>query len=463
MGRGYLLLALLLVLGCSPREELSVGFTRVPVIVDRDIAVARIEAPPDVSFSFSQRGLPKGALRSVFVRDSLLWVNLDGERISDMTRTFTLDVGARGYRTEYSGERELRPARAVRDASFDGVAAYRIPGLVTTGDGTLVACYDIRHRSSRDLQGDIDIGVSRSLDGGRTWEGMIVAMDMGQWGGLPEEQNGVGDPCILLDEGTGDLLLFAAWVHGKPGDLAWWTAGDGLSPEDTPQLLMSRSRDNGLSWSEPTSLTSQVKRPEWRFSFQGPGRGITMEDGTLVLPFQHQEPDRTPASGIIYSRDHGETWNIHESAKANTTESQVVELSPGVLMLNMRDNRGTGRAVYTTSDMGRTWVAHPSDGTLPEPVCMASLLKVPAGRNALGKDILLFSNPASSTSRKDIRIRLSTDAGLSWSEGVLLDEGEGWGYSCLTMVDDETVGILYESSQAHMTFQTVSLGELAKE
>ncbi|MBQ2091387.1 MAG: exo-alpha-sialidase, partial [Bacteroidales bacterium] len=93
----------------------------------------------------------------------------------------------------------------VRNAGDDGVAAYRIPGLVTSNAGTLVACYDIRHNNSLDLQEDIDIGVSRSTDGGRTWGPMIVAMDMGTWGGRPQGENGIGDPAILVDRQTGRI------------------------------------------------------------------------------------------------------------------------------------------------------------------------------------------------------------------------------------------------------------------
>ena len=278
-------------------------------------------------------------------------------------------------------------------------------------------------------------------------------MDMGEYGGLPQNVNGIGDPCILLDEVTGDILLFAAWTHGgTAGKAAWWTAGSGFEPTQTPQLMMVRSTDDGLTWSAPVNLTRQVKQEPWHFTFQGPGRAITMADGTLVVPFQHQEPDRTPAAGVMYSKDRGATWHVHEYAKINTTESQVVEVESGVLMLNMRDNRKTGRAVYITKDLGRTWEPHPSDGQLTEPVCMASLIK--AGH------LLLFSNPSHPRERCNMTIRISEDGGVTWPRKLLLDEGHGWGYSCLSMIDEETVGILYESSQAHMTFQAVKLKDI---
>jgi len=93
---------------------------------------------------------------------------------------------------------------------------------------------------------------------------------------------------------------------------------------------------------------------------------------------------------------------------------------------------------------------------------MASLISVPAEKNALGKDILLFSNPDTTDVRRDITIKASLDGGVTWPYKLLLDEGYGWGYSCLTMVDSETVGILYESSVANMTFQTVKLQDIVK-
>ena len=410
---------------------------------------------PTVSCSVS--GLPRKALSGSFVRDSLLYVHLDSRYVRDLRKPFRLKVRARGCRIEESGTWEHRLARVVRTGGDDGVAAYRIPGLVTTKKGTLIAVYDIRHASSRDLQGDIEIGVSRSTDGGLNWEPMTVAMSMGEYGGLSRAENGVGDPCILLDETAGTLMIFAAWVHGKGGQTAWWSAGDGFEPADTPQLLKAVSHDDGCSWSQPVNLTRQVKQPQWLFTFQAPGRGITLKDGTLVVPFQHQEPDRTPAAGIMYSGDHGQTWHVSAAAKSNTTESQVAEIEPGVLLLSIRDNRGTGRAFYETRDMGDTWTRHTADGMLPDPVCMASLLHVPSTENSLGRDILLFANPADPQSRRNMTLRISYDNGVTWPASVLLDEGEGWGYSCLTMLDPSTVGILYESSQAHITFQAIPL------
>ena len=354
----------------------------------------------------------------------------------------------------------------VRHAGDDGSAAFRIPGLVTTNKGTLLGVYDVRYNSSVDLQEHIDVGLSRSTDGGKTWEKMRLPLSFGEYGGLPAAQNGVGDPSILVDTKTNTIWIVAAWTHGMGNQRAWWSSHPGMDLNHTAQLVMAKSTDDGKTWSKPINITEQVKKPEWYFLLQGPGRGITMDDGTLVFPIQYIGEDRIPNAGIMYSKDQGETWHIHQHARTNTTEAQVAEVSPGTLMLNMRDNRGGSRAVYTTTDLGKTWKEHESSRTaLIEPVCMASLISVKAKDNVLGKDILIFSNPNMTNARRNITIKISLDGGYTWSpeHQLLLDEGENWAYSCLTMVDKETIGILYESSVAHMTFQSIKLKDIVKE
>lgn len=360
----------------------------------------------------------------------------------------------------------LRMGVGVRHAGDDGSAAFRIPGLVTSNSGTLLGVYDVRYNSSVDLQEYVDVGLSRSTDKGQTWEAMRLPLSFGEYGGLPKAQNGVGDPSILVDDATGTIWIVAAWTHGMGNGRAWVNSQEGNGVETTAQLVLTKSTDDGKTWSAPINITEQVKDPSWKFLLQGPGRGITMHDGTLVFPIQFIDSVRVPHAGVMYSKDRGENWTIHNPARSNTTEAQVAEVSPGVLMLNMRDNRGGSRAVSVTTDLGKSWTEHPSSrSVLQEPVCMASLLNVRAEDNLLGKDILLFSNPNSTQHRHRITIKASLDGGLTFPEEyqVMLDEEFGWGYSCLTLIDRETIGILYESSVAHMTFQAVKLTDLIKQ
>lgn len=401
-------------------------------------------------------------------------MEVNGRKVSDYSKEFLLEIKALGFdgKILHSGTGFTQDGWSdhhlginVRKSGDDGVHSYRIPGLATTNNGTLLAIYDVRYDSSFDLQADIDIGVRRSTDGGRTWEKMRIVMDMGEWAGLPEAQNGVGDPAILVDSNTGEIFIVALWTAGIGNDRAWLNVGQGMTPYETGQLMMVSSKDDGRTWSEPRNITSMVKQPDWHITLQGPGNGITMEDGTLVFAFQHVDAQRVPWSGIMYSKDHGKTWKTHKTCPVReTTESQVAELEPGTLMLNMRNNLRTGRMVYTTNDMGETWQVHESSGKLAEPVCMASLIKVKAEDNILGKDILIFSNPATTKSRSEITIKASLDYGKTWLENdsILLDEENGWGYSCLSMIDRETIGILYESSTGHMTFQVVKITDFIR-
>ena len=359
-----------------------------------------------------------------------------------------------------------RMAVGVRHAGNDGSASFRIPGLVTTNKGTLLGVYDVRYNSSVDLQEYVDVGLSRSTDGGKSWEKMRLPLSFGEYGGLPKAQNGVGDPSILVDTQTNTVWVVAAWTHGMGNQRAWWSSHPGMDLNHTAQLVLAKSTDDGKTWSKPINITEQVKDPSWYFLLQGPGRGITMSDGTLVFPTQFIDSTRVPNAGIMYSKDRGKTWKMHNMARTNTTEAQVAEIEPGVLMLNMRDNRGGSRAIAITKDLGETWTEHPSSRqALQEPVCMASLIHVDAKDNILNKDILQFSNPNTTKGRNHITIKVSLDKGLTWlpEHQLMLDEAEGWGYSCLTMIDKETIGILYESSVAHITFQAIKLTDIIKE
>ena len=193
----------------------------------------------------------------------------------------------------------------VRHAGDDGAAAYRIPGLATSNKGTLLGVYDVRYNNSADLQEYVEIGLSRSTDGGQTWEKMRIPMAFGEYDGLPKAQNGVGDPAILVDKKTGTIWIVAAWTHGMGNGRAWWNSQTGMDRNHTAQLMMVKSDDDGKTWSEPMNITEQVKDPSWYFLLQGPGRGISMEDGTLVFASQYIGNDRIPYDGIIYSKDHG--------------------------------------------------------------------------------------------------------------------------------------------------------------
>jgi len=347
-----------------------------------------------------------------------------------------------------------RKAMVLREAG-QKAHTYRIPGLATTKKGTLIAVYDVRYQNSSDLPGNIDVGMSRSEDGGRSWEPMRIIMDMGK----PQDGNGIGDPCILYDPAADKIIVAALWSKGNRSIKG---SGPGLKPEETGQFMLAESTDDGRTWSVPRSITPMVKDPAWRIFFQAPGNGIAMKDGSLVMPAQYWDASGMPHSTIIYSKDHGATWTRGTGAQPNTTESQVVETSPGVLMLNMRDNRGGYRTVASTRDLGKTWEPHPTSGrALPDPVCMASLIRAQVNLAGAPANILFFSNPMSGTERHNLGIRTSRDLGETWSEGKLIDERKSFGYSAMTRIDAETIGLLYEGTGS-LYFMRIPMKELIR-
>ena len=383
----------------------------------------------------------------------------------------------------------LRVGVAVQQKGQDGCISSRIPGLATSNKGTLLAIFDARYDYPRDLQGNIDIALHRSTDKGVTWQPIQTVLDMGEWGGLPQKYNGVSDACILVDKNTGDIYVAGLWMHGLlDKDGKWieglnenstnWThqwKGRGSQPgtglKETSQFMIAKSTDDGLSWGFPDNITSKTKRPEWWLFAPAPGQGITLTDGTLVFPTQGRDENGLPFSNITYSKDHGKTWVTSNPAYQDVTECSVVQLGDGALMLNMRDNRNrgnkdvNGRRICTTIDLGESWKEHPtSRRALVEPTCMASLHRHEYMEEGKKKSMLLFVNPNNYGTRDNLTLKVSFDDGMTWPEEhwILFDQYRSAGYSCITSIDENSIGILYESSQSDLAFIKINLIEILK-
>ncbi|MFM2004137.1 MAG: hypothetical protein RI963_3563, partial [Planctomycetota bacterium] len=196
---------------------------------------------------------------------------------------------------------------ALRRHQDGGVHTYRIPALTTSAKGTLLAVYDMRRREGRDLQEDIDIGLSRSIDGGQTWEEPRVIMDMGTFGGGKHQ---------WVDDGS------------EPG----------FEIGKAAQFMMVRSTDDGLTWTTPENMTRTLKQESWWLFAPSPQAGISLADGTLVMPVQGRvgrDPLATFAT-VMVSRDHGRSWQVGKPGYSGGNECQAAELSDGSIMLNIR-------------------------------------------------------------------------------------------------------------------------------
>jgi sialidase-1 len=308
----------------------------------------------------------------------------------------------------------------------DGYHTYRIPSLLVTRRGTLLAFCEGRKQSRSD-SGDIDLLLKRSFDGGKTWAKTQVVWDDGA--------NTCGNPCPVLDATTGTVWLLL--THNRGSDTEARIV-NGTS-QGTRTVWVTKSDDEGATWARPVEITKAVKKPDWTWYATGPGVGIQLKNGRLVVPCDNQVAgSKTQQAHVILSDDGGKTWKLGGVVGPRCNESQIVELSDGRLLLNMRSYRGTSRRLVAFSkDGGETFSDPVEDRQLIEPVCQASILRCPGEQGGI-----LFSNPAS-TKRERMTVRLSRDEGKTWPHALTLHAGPS-AYSCLAVLPDGTIVCLYE-------------------
>ena len=206
-----------------------------------------------------------------------------------------------------------------------------------------------------------------------------------------------------------------------------------------------RSQDDGATWSTPVDITASVKAPDWTWYATGPGVGIQMRTGRLVIPANHAEAKTgIHRSHLFFSDDGGRSWSLGATADPGTNESQVVELADGRLLLNMRNHppKPENLRMIAKSDAGgRTLSPAVPDRALVEPPAQASLQRYSAA-TAQDRNRLLFVNPASS-GRARLTVRLSYDEGTSWPIARVVHAGPA-AYSSIVVLPDRSVGVLFE-------------------
>lgn len=318
-----------------------------------------------------------------------------------------------------------------------GYHTYRIPSLLVTQRGSLLAFAEGRRAGTGDA-GNIDMLLRRSTDQGRTWSAPAVVWD--------DAANTCGNPCAVLDRDTGTLWLLLTWNRGDDPEPKI-IAGES---QDTRRVFVTQSTDDGQTWATPCEITAAVKKPEWTWYATGPGAGLQIEQGPhrgrLVIPCDHIEAGtRKYFSHVIFSDDHGKTWQRGGSTPHDqVNECEVAEIADGQLLLNMRnyDPKVRVRQQAVSPDGGITWTHQRHVPELVDPICQASLRRYSwpgAGR----RNVLLFANPAS-TKRERLTLRVSNDDGATWPVARLLDPRPS-AYSCLAVLPNGDVGVLYEA------------------
>lgn len=317
----------------------------------------------------------------------------------------------------------------------EGYNCFRIPSLITTTRGTVLAFAEARKINCGDA-GDIDMVVKRSEDGGKTWSPLQVIWN--------DSTNTCGNPAPVVDEKTGNIILLSTWNLGADHEKDIING----SSKDTRRVFVLRSTDDGRTWSKATEITKDVKKNNWAWYATGPGRGIQLSKGKhkgrLVIPSNHIiAKTKENYSHVIYSDDGGNTWKLGGVIRQEgVNESTVAELSSGRLLLNMRNaGKSKYRQVAISKNAGKKWSAIYPDTVLIEPVCEANLIqyKFPGKKN-----LLVFSNPASTTSRTKMTVRISGDDGKTWPLKKLVYEGPS-AYSCLTVLPNGSLGLFYEA------------------
>ena len=321
----------------------------------------------------------------------------------------------------------------------EGYNTFRIPSIITTDSGVVLAFAEGRKNSSSD-SGDIDLVLKRSTDGGKTWGDLIVIRD--------DSTNVCGNPSPVIDRKTGKIFLLSTWNRGDDTE----SEIINMTSVDTRRVYVMNSIDEGLSWSKPIEITDKVKKPNWTWYATGPVHGIQIREGSkkgrMIIPCDHIEANtKKYYSHIIYSDDGGSSWNIGGTTPQDqVNECSVAEIGKGKLILNMRnyDRTQMNRKISISNDYGESWGNIYDDKALVEPICQASILRY--SFKGYGRNDLLFINPADKNKRLNMTLRLSNDLGRTWKSEFLLHEGPS-AYSDITKLRNGNVGCLFEAGK----------------
>lgn len=341
----------------------------------------------------------------------------------------------------------------------DGYANYRIPAIVKTKDGKLIAFAEGRVNNAGDF-GNVDIVYKISKDNGKTWGALQLAADNG------DLQAGNAAPVVdLLDPRYPQGRIFLFYNTGRSHEHELRN-GNGLR-----ELWYVTSTDGGATWSEKVNITTQGHRPkqpqlnaaynfdeDWRAFANTPGHALQLDSGPykgrLYIPANHSAGDAKPAgrdyfAHAYYSDDHGKSFKLAETISfEGGNETMAAQVSENEVYMNTRNQQGQvrNRIVSYSSDGGATWDTTFYDKNLPDPVNQGATLSWRKGKGY----ILAVCNAADEKHRDNLTLRVSKDKGKSWYfEKVVAKAPEGYkgsyaAYSDIVQLNKKTIGVMYE-------------------
>ena len=298
------------------------------------------------------------------------------------------------------------------------IACYRIPSIITSTNGTLIAAIDERNNSCGDLKWNknINIVLRKSYDDGKTWTKIerIIDYPIGE---------SASDPSMIVDRQTKDIFLFYNYMNLDKA-------------KDIYRFMVIKSNDNGESWSSPKDITDQITKKEWKndFMFITSGRGTQSEDGTLL----HCLVNLNKGTHVFGSNDHGKNWFLIDYPLKPGDESKIIELSNGDWLVNSRVNLNKFRYSHISKDRGKSWLSF-ENKDLSDPACNASIINY----NISSEKLLLFSNAFDSNERKNLSLSISYDQGLSWKNNKTIYKGNS-AYSSMTKLKNGDIGLFFE-------------------
>ncbi len=319
----------------------------------------------------------------------------------------------------------IKSKQIVFSANTEGYFVFRIPVIIKSLSGKLLAFCEGRKNSAAD-NGRIDIVMRRSNDCGNTWGKLHISISDGI--------NTCGNPCPIVDRETGAICL----VYCK--NFASDNEEQILSGQKLPRSIWRTfSYDDGLTWTEPEKISSQVRLDSWTWYATGPCHGVQTLSGRYIIPCNHAELDNIPRnvtrSHIIYSDDKGKNWEIGGMCDWRTNEACIAETHAG-LYINMRSRLfGAFRAYAVSKDDGLTFSECKYSDVLVDPYCQGSIKEYKNG--------ILFCNASSEAKRENLTLRFSDDSWKCWKQSLLLERDFG-AYSDIAINDRGNVLVLYE-------------------